>query len=92
VFGEMDARNKCAVVSVRRLREAFYRRKADPAKQRARLLKLVLQVVGRLQGLADCRDPRCVMAPTGALADVDLKAERLCAVCSRRLATGVIRI
>ncbi len=92
VFGEVDARNKCGVLSVRRLREAHYRRKADPVKQRARIVKLMLQTVGRLKGLADCRDSRCVMAPTGALADIDLKDERFCGVCSRRLTTGVIRI
>lgn len=92
VFGDIDARNHGAVVSVRRMREAFYRRKADPVRQRARFVKVVLQAIGRLKGLADCRDPRCVMAPTGALADVDLKDERFCGTCSKRLATGVIRI
>jgi len=92
VFGEMDARNRCAVISVRRLREAHYRRKADPAKQRARLVKLTLQVIARLKGLADCRNPRCVLAPTGALADIDLKEEKFCGACSRMLATGAFRI
>lgn len=91
-FGDMDARNKCAVISVRRMREAFYRRKADPVKQRARVVKVMLQTAGRAKGLADCRDPRCVMAPTGALADIDLKDEKFCGICSKRLTTGIIRI
>ena len=92
VFGELDARNKAAVLSIRRLREAHYRRKPDPAKQRARTVKLMLHSIGRLHGLADCRDPRCVMAPTGALADIDLKNEKFCAACSRHLTTGAFRI
>ena len=92
VFGEMDARNRVAVFSVRRLREAFYRRKADPAKQRARVVKVLLQAIGRLKGLSECRDPRCVMAPTGALADIDFKDERFCAACSKRLTSGVVKL
>lgn len=92
VFGEMDARNRTAVFSVRRLREAFYRRKADPGKQRARVVKVLLQAIGRLRGLPDCRDPRCAMAPTGALADIDFKDERYCVACAKRLTSGVVRM
>src|SRR5262245_39966706 len=32
VFGDVDASARAAVLSVRRLREPFYKRKADPAK------------------------------------------------------------
>lgn len=92
VFGELDAPHRVAVISVRRLREAFYRRKADPAKQRARLVKLLLMAVGRLRGLPDCRDPGCAMAPTLALADIDMKTEKYCAACWKRLSTGAFRI
>ena len=60
-----------AVLSVRRLREAFYKRKADPARQRARLVKMILYAIGRIRGLPDCRDPQCAMATMTALADVD---------------------
>lgn len=92
VFGEMDARNRAAVFSVRRMREAFYRRKADPARQRARVVKVLLQAIGRLKGLPECRDPRCVMAPTGALADIDFKDERFCAACAKRLTSGIVKV
>lgn len=90
VFGEMNARARTAVFSVRRMREAFYRRKADPAKQRARVVKVLLQAIGRIRGIPDCRDARCVMAATGALADIDMKEERFCAPCKRRLTQGVV--
>ena len=92
VFGEIDAPGKAAVLSVRRLREAFYKRKADPGKQRARLVKMILVALGRIRGLTDCRDPHCVMAAMTALADVDARGERYCAACWKYFSTGSFRI
>jgi len=91
-FGEIDAVAHAAVLSVRRLREAFYKRKADPARQRARVVKLALYAIGRVRGLPDCRDPACAMTATSALADIDTKPEKYCAACWRRLTTGAFRI
>jgi predicted Zn-dependent protease len=91
-FGEADPRGKAAVLSSRRLLEAFYRRKTDPVKQRARLVKLTLMILGRLRGLPDCGDRACAMFTTAALADVDLKPEKYCASCWHRLSTGGFRI
>lgn len=92
IFGEVDGRGRVAVVSVRRLREAFYRRKTDPAKQRARLVKMILYAIGRVRDLPDCRDPQCAMSTMTALADVDMKPEKYCAPCWKRLTTGAFRI
>ncbi len=92
VFGEVDPASRTAVVSLRRLREAFYKRKADPARQRARLVKLALTLIGRARGLPECRDPGCALAATASLADVDTKPEKYCAACWRRLTTGAFRI
>ena len=92
VIQELDAPRRLAIVSVRRLREAFYRRKPDPAKQRARLVKEVLRAIGRIHGLADCRDPGCALAPTQAMADIDRKGEHYCQACWKRLSTGAMRI
>ncbi len=92
VLGDLDVPARLGLVSVRRLREAFYRRKADPAKQRARLVKEMLRAIGRLHGLPDCRDAGCALSPSQALADIDRKGERYCAACWRRLSTGAIRI
>lgn len=92
VYGHLSPPRKTAVVSVRRLREAFYRRKADPKKQRARLVKEILRAIGLLRGLGDCRDPACVLSTTQVLPDIDRKAERFCGSCWRRLSTGVMRI
>ena len=92
VLGELDATHKAALLSVRRLREAFYRRKADPAKQRSRLIKQILRAVGLLRGLSDCRDPGCSMSATRAVTDLDHKKERYCAPCWRHLSTGAFRV
>jgi predicted Zn-dependent protease len=81
-----------AVVSVRRLREAFHRRPADPVKQRTRLVKEIARMAGRLEGLHECGDPKCVFASSKVLADLDLKEERICRPCSLRLFEGSIRI
>lgn len=92
VLHELDPARRAALLSVRRLREAFYRRKADPPRQRARLVKQMLYAIGRLQGLPECADSGCALAATLALVDLDRKAERYCAACWRRLSAGVLRI
>jgi len=80
------------VVSVRRLREAFYRRSADPNRQRARLTKELLRAIARLIGLPECKTPQCALAPSSMLADVDLKDERPCRACLQRLFKGTVSI
>ena len=80
------------IVSLRRIREAFYRRSADPGKQRARLTKEIVRIAARLAGAPECSDMRCVLAPTNVLADLDLKQEQPCRACSQRLFQGTMRI
>jgi predicted Zn-dependent protease len=92
VLADAAAPLKTALVSVRRLRESFYRRRADPQLQRFRLAKEILRGIGRARGLSECNDPSCAMSPTQTMHDVDRKAERLCAACLRRLTTGVVRV
>ena len=92
VLADAAAPLRTALVSVRRLRESFYRRKADPQLQRARLAKEILRGIGRARGLPECNDPSCALGPTQTLHDVDRKGERLCASCLRRLTTGVVRV
>ena len=92
VFGDIDAAAHVAVVSVRRLREAFYKRKADPVKARARLVKLALYALGRARGLPECGDAGCALFTMTGLADIDMKPEKYCASCWRRMTTGAYRI
>ncbi len=92
VFGALIVSQHCAVVSVRRLREAFHRRRADPVRQRARLAKEVLRMVGRLAGLAECGEAACVLAPSKTIPDIDAKDERYCRVCEQKLFMGTMRL
>ena len=92
VFGELDRARGAALISIRRLREAFYRRKADPMKQRARLVKQILRSIGLVRGLPDCGDPSCAMSSSQVVADIDRKKERYCGSCWSRLSTGSFRL
>jgi predicted Zn-dependent protease len=92
VLGALLPTKGCAVVSVKRLREAFHHRKADPVRQRARLVKELLRMWGRLAGAPECGDPTCVLAPSRGTPDVDTKEERFCRACEQRLLEGTARI
>lgn len=92
VFSALNSSKKLAVVSVRRLREPFYRRPSDPGKHRARLVRELTRMAGRLSGARECGDPSCVLAPSRNVVDIDLKEEGFCRACTRRLFEGTIRI
>lgn len=92
VFGALISAKHWSLISVRRLREAFYRRKADPVRQRARLSKEILRMTGRIAGLSECQDPTCVLAPSRHLLDIDAKEERFCRVCEQKFFEGRMQI
>ena len=92
VFSLAAVASRAALVSVKRMREAFYRRKSDPDKQKARLAKEILRCAGQSVGLPECGDPRCGHASTRNLQDIDTKKIRLCAPCWRWLSTGTMSI
>lgn len=92
VLGAQNQALGAAVVSVRRLREAFWKRRADPERQRARLIKEILRWWGRLQGLKECADPSCALAPSRGLPDIDAKEEAYCRDCAQNLFSGRLRI
>ena len=77
-----DAKGRRAVVSTRRLKESFYKRKADPAKQHARAARVFISAVGAARGLLDCHDPYCVMAEARTTLDLDRKNDRFCGHCN----------
>ena len=92
VFAALNTHEKLAVVSVRRLREAFYRRPADPTKHRARLVKEIVRMTGRLAGARECGDPNCALSGSKNVIDIDLKEETFCRACSLKLFEGTIRL
>jgi len=92
VFSALVKSKGLSVVSVRRLREAFYRRKADQVKARTRLVKEITRMAIRLRKLPECPSPDCVMAASQMLMDVDAKDEKLCRACNERLFEGKLQI
>ena len=92
VFAALLSARQIAIVSVRRLRESFYRRKADHPKQRARLVREILRMAGRLQGIKECNDLTCVLSPSKVIPDLDSKSEAYCRSCSQALFEGRIQI
>jgi predicted Zn-dependent protease len=92
VFAAILASQRLGIASLRRMREAFYRRPADPGKQRARLAKELIRMIARLSGAPECSTIDCVLAPTNMLADLDLKQEKLCRACSQRMFQGTVRL
>jgi predicted Zn-dependent protease len=92
VFAALLGSKGLGVVSLRRLREAFYRRSADPGKQRARLTKEITRIAARLAGSPQCSNPACVLSASNMLADLDLKEEKFCRDCSQRMFQGTVRI
>jgi predicted Zn-dependent protease len=92
VFGALKSAKGWAVISVRRLREAFHKRKADPGRQRSRLSKEILRMTARMAGLPECQDPKCALAPSRHLLDIDAKEERYCRVCEQKFFEGLMHI
>jgi predicted Zn-dependent protease len=92
VFAALISSKHLAVISVRRLREAFYRRRADPNRQRSRLTKEILRMAGRLAGLSECSDPACALAKSRSVQDLDAKEERYCRDCEQAFFEGSMRL
>ena len=92
VFASLNRKVQVAVVSVRRIRESFYKRPPEPNKQRGRLVKEILRMAGRLADLAECKDPRCALATTRGVPDLDTKQEMFCRNCASILFKGRINL
>jgi predicted Zn-dependent protease len=92
VFAVLDSAKGVALVSVKRLREAFYRRPADAARQRARLVKELLRMAARVAGLRECTNPECALSASKSIPDLDQKTEAYCRPCAQRLFEGTIRV
>ncbi len=81
VFGEAQLDGRCAVVSLRHLRQEFYGMPADPELLTARLLKESLHELGHTFGLRHCGSYQCVMSSAHAVERIDLKEAEFCARC-----------
>ena len=85
LFMLAEPKMRRGVVALRRLREAFYRRKSDPARQKGRAAREFIAAVGAARGLPPCQDPRCLMWESRTVMEIDRKDERFCASCNNHI-------
>ena len=84
VFGSASETQRCAVVSVHRLRSEFH---GDPNDENAlfqRLVKESVHEIGHALGLRHCYNARCAMYYSNSIFDTDNKFSHYCESCERR--------
>lgn len=79
VFGEAQLKGRVAVVSTARLLGAGL--PGEAARFPLRVRTEVIHELGHTFGLLHCRSPRCAMARSASLRDVDAKQPDLCETC-----------
>ncbi len=82
VFGEAQLNGRAAILSIARLRQAFYGLPEEPERLYHRTEKEALHEVGHTLGLLHCPDYACVMHFSNSIEEVDLKGDRFCGKCA----------
>jgi archaemetzincin len=85
VFGQAQFDGPSAVVSTYRLRTEFYGLPADEGLLVERAIKECVHELGHAFGLVHCRYYGCVMHPSTAVEEVDLKRSAFCGRCASLL-------
>ena len=86
VFGAALLPGNCAVISLNRLRQEFYRSPPDLKLFYKRVDKTVLHELGHTFGLTHCRNRHCVMYSSTRIPDTDFKSSMFCHHCFNLLA------
>jgi len=73
-----------ALISVIRLREAFYGWEENTAKFEQRVLKEAIHELGHTFGLKHCEN-QCVMRSSNSLVEADRKPSKFCEKCANRI-------
>jgi predicted Zn-dependent protease len=92
LFSHAEPERRRAVVSTRRLKEAFWKRKSNPALQQTRLVREIIGAVALAAGAVPCESPNCAASHAKSPLHVDQKTDRLCPVCERKVRGGSQRI
>jgi archaemetzincin len=70
-----------ALVSIYRLNPKFYQEKANFNLLIDRLVKEVFYVIGKIEGLKDCPNIKCLMHKTSSARDLDYEEKDFCKNC-----------
>lgn len=81
-----------AIVATKRMKEAFWRRKSDPARQQTRLVREISGAIALAAGAPECPNPTCPASFARGPLDIDQKGDRLCENCDVKLRGGTIRL
>ena len=84
IFGSSVAAQRCAVVSIHRLRSEFYSEQPDENALFQRVLKECVHELGHTIGLKHCYNARCAMYYSNSIFDTDNKHSHFCDTCDKR--------
>jgi archaemetzincin len=84
IFGSSSAAQRCAVVSIHRLRSEFYGEATDENALFQRVLKEAVHELGHAIGLKHCYNARCAMYYSNSIFDTDNKRSHFCEACDKR--------
>jgi archaemetzincin len=85
VFGEAQLGGRVALVSTHRLDNAVYGLPPEPGLLFERLSKEAIHELGHTYSLVHCHDMDCVMTSSMQIDGVDLKSDRFCSRCERKM-------
>lgn len=84
IFGSSNEAQRCAVVSIHRLRSEFYGETPDENALFQRALKESVHELGHTVGLKHCYNARCAMYYSNSVFDTDNKHSHFCDACDKR--------
>jgi len=85
IFGQAEIMSGVAIISLCRLRQAYYGLPSDNALFLDRAIKEAVHELGHTFGLEHCKNARCVMHFSNSLADTDLKQAAFCSKCRPKM-------
>ena len=85
VFGEAQLSGRCALMSGHRLHQEFYGLPEDESIYLHRCEKEAVHELGHTLGLKHCDNFECVMRYSNSVADIDIKRNVFCPLCSQEL-------
>ncbi|MCI0531704.1 MAG: archaemetzincin [candidate division Zixibacteria bacterium] len=85
LFGDADSESKVAVASTFRLKQEFSGFPENEDLFYRRILKEAVHQLGRTFNLDHCPNAKCVMYSSNHIVDIDLKQDRFCDNCKRKM-------